>query len=139
MKFILRFTNILLYLFLIQVYPYVHWHGHEHGDKLDIHLSIHFPEISIEIHENEHQEESSDDHNHPPHHQHNVKHSNGDWDYTIPNVTYNFKITPYFLITRDITAYKPQFFKNNQQAFPLKLPLYFFSSSYSHRAPPQLI
>ena len=134
---VVRIISIIIYLILTQVYPYVHWHGHEHGDEFEIHLSVHFPDFS-KIHEHEHDASTDQEKDQHPHHQHDVSHSVGDWDYTVKFVNYNFKISTFCLVETNSENHNPICINLNQDEFILKLPNKYHSPNYSNRPPPEL-
>ena len=122
--------SIIIFSFLIvHVYSFVHWHAHENENKIEIHLSVHPPDLPI--HEHHHED-------HQCHSQHTGESDVlGNWNFTIQKNCIKLYSLNSFFHFNDIPNDKQKDFANISPEIILKLPQDNVVKTLPQRAPPQ--
>ena len=121
--------SIIIFSFLIaHVYSFVHWHAHEDENQIEIHLSVHPPDLPI--HEHHHD-------NHQCHTQHTGE-SNvlGEWNFTIQKTNPKVYTPDCLFVYYTLPDEKLKVFAVNFPEFDLKLPQNDLIKILPQRAPP---
>ena len=122
--------SIIIFSFLIvHVYSFVHWHAHESENQIEIHLSVHPPDLPIH------------EHHHEGHHCHS-QHAGesdvlGNWNFTIQKNSTKLYSSDYIIDYNNIPDEKPKVFAGSSPELVLNFPHDDVAKILPQRAPPQ--
>ena len=131
MKSILKISYLVIYVFFMQISPFVHWHVHDHQGELNIQVSVHAPEFPVEHHAHDDHHVGMDEH------QHRDIHLDADRDYTIQVKTINRTPTNLTFTIINIPNDNKEYYLTPPD-IPLKVPRHYLATVLPDRAPPHL-
>jgi len=131
MKKLIPIYSLIIYVFFMQIYPVVHWHAQEHNDNIELKISIHPPQLSEPVEQDDHHKHASD-------HDHQDVHFETDQHYTYPVNSYSTHITINTLIEFHNIDLKTQVVIRKPLDVPLKIPHACLQKITPLRAPPEL-
>ena len=112
------------------MYPIVYWHEDEHDDKIKFHLSVHPPELLLDV------QDHADHHDHLCEHDHEEDHFVGDRDYTLQSKSFRIQITKEQFFFYKFFGHESQVLKYKPTEIPLKFPGHYIAKNLANRAPP---
>lgn len=130
MKRTIKISGLFLYILFTQVYPVVHWHAQEHQGDVELHLSVHPTELTLDTFDHDDHHDKSDEH------EHEDIHFDADWEYILQTKTLHSPITVKAFQNFESLDIKPQVLSRIPKYIPLKVPSQYSPLSFPNRAPP---
>jgi hypothetical protein len=112
------------------VYSFVHWHAHELENQIELHISVHPPDLPIH------------EHNHEDHHCHS-QHTGetdiiSDWNFTLQKNKIKIKFSAFSLYSFTKLDNRPEIFQYTPLENPHTKLKYCLAKVLPQRAPPKI-
>ena len=130
MNSLIKISILFIYVFLTQIYSVVHWHAQEHHGDIELQVSVHPTEFSLDYFDHDNH------HDYPDDHEHEDTHFEGDWDYTFQSKTIQSAIEIKSFKGIETLDIEPKVLSRIPRYIPLKIAHQYIPFVNPKRGPP---